>query len=161
MILPKVIFESRDILVSSFKGPQGGSFNFSSGGYPQGDGSVNTCFSYLPFIWLHLHLRARRKYAEFNAFVDSRRTQPAVGIMKAFSYPPSSRRSEIPFHYGQRQQRLRVCESTRDARRAKKANDRKEQVKDLADERVAKYVIIHPTAQLVAHPDSRSNDRFA
>ena len=33
MILPKVILESQDILVSSSEGPQDGFFSFSSGGY--------------------------------------------------------------------------------------------------------------------------------
>ena len=36
MILPKVILESQDTLVSSFEGPQDGFFSFSSGGYLEG-----------------------------------------------------------------------------------------------------------------------------
>ena len=36
MILPKVILESQDTLVSSFEGAQDGSFSFSSGGYLEG-----------------------------------------------------------------------------------------------------------------------------
>ena len=38
MILPKVILESQDILVSSSEGPQDGLFSFSSGGYLVGGG---------------------------------------------------------------------------------------------------------------------------
>ena len=41
MILPKVILESQDILVSSPEGPQEGFFSFSSGGYLAG-GAVLT-----------------------------------------------------------------------------------------------------------------------
>ena len=38
MILPKVILESQDILISDFEGPRDGFFSFSSGVYLVGGG---------------------------------------------------------------------------------------------------------------------------
>ena len=51
MVLPKVILESQDTLLSSFKGPQGGLFSFSSGGYREGGWNKRAVWAIEKAVW--------------------------------------------------------------------------------------------------------------